>query len=283
MDRRKNAAAGAVIMGVCLGVLCVLMPLLASGGERITIKGVISGRDGDRMIVKGDKDTVAVVLSEDTKVSVIKGLVGVRKEEMGMAALTPGLRVEVSGEPSEAGLIARSVKFTADDLRRAQEIEAATSVVDNKVNEGLKEKEKEIAEVRTEETALEKRVASLGDYDVRIEASIYFDINSTALSPESRDALLRVSGKAKEMKGYLIQVAGYTDATGTAKYNQALSDRRAEAVVAYLRETCGVPLSRVLAPAAMGMSQPVASNESAEGRADNRRVAVKVMVNRGLN
>ena len=77
-------------------------------------------------------------------------------------------------------------------------------------------------------------------------------------------------------------MAGYTDSSGNAQYNQQLSDKRADAVIAYLQQSCGVPLFRVLSPAAMGMSNPAASNESAKGMAENRRVVVKVLVNKGL-
>jgi len=88
--------------------------------------------------------------------------------------------------------------------------------------------------------------------------------------------------QAKQIKSYLIQVAGYTDSSGNADYNQQLSDRRAAAVTAYIQQSCGVPLYRVLAPAAMGMADPASSNETAAGKAANRRVEVKIIVNRGV-
>ena len=92
-----------------------------------------------------------------------------------------------------------------------------------------------------------------------------------------------LTAKAKTFRGYLIQVAGYTDAVGSASRNQELSDRRAAVVVIYLQQECDVALSRVLTPIAMGVSKPVAPNETAQGRAENRRVTVKIAVNRGIS
>ena len=81
---------------------------------------------------------------------------------------------------------------------------------------------------------------------------------------------------------YMIQVAGHTDSSGNAAYNQELSDKRAADVIAYLQQSCGVPLFRVLAPAAMGTSHAAATNETPAGMSENRRVVVKILVNKGL-
>jgi OmpA-OmpF porin, OOP family len=92
-----------------------------------------------------------------------------------------------------------------------------------------------------------------------------------------------VAANASSTKGSSIQVSGFADSYGSAAWNQEVSDRRAQAVVNYLQQECNVNVSRVLAPAAMGVSQPAASNETAKGRQENRRVEVKLLVNRGLS
>jgi OOP family OmpA-OmpF porin len=77
-------------------------------------------------------------------------------------------------------------------------------------------------------------------------------------------------------------VAGFADASGDAASNQVLSKERAQAVAAYLLQECAVPVGRILAPGAMGETNPVGSNESPSGRAENRRVDVKLLLNKGV-
>ncbi len=102
------------------------------------------------------------------------------------------------------------------------------------------------------------------------------------MSEKGKQDLKALVEQAKQNKSYMIHIAGYTDSSGNADYNQQLSDRRAAAVTRYLQQSCGVPLFRVLAPAAMGESNPSSSNETQQGQAANRRVEVKILVNRGV-
>jgi len=130
---------------------------------------------------------------------------------------------------------------------------------------------------------LSKRFDELSHYDVKGETRVHFGINSASLSQQAKSDLGALATNAANTEGYLIQVAGYADSSGSAAWNEELSDRRAQAVVNYFRQVCYVPLSRVLAPAGMGVSQPAASNETAKGRQENRRVEVKILVSRGLS
>ena len=93
---------------------------------------------------------------------------------------------------------------------------------------------------------------------------------------------MELAQNAKQLKGYLIQVQGFCDSTGTAELNQELSRDRAEAVIAYLEQQADVPMRHILAPGAMSTVNPVASNQTAAGRAKNRRVEVTVLINRAL-
>ena len=143
--------------------------------------------------------------------------------------------------------------------------------------------QEQIQKSQSDQAALAKRFGELGDYDVKASATVYFAVNGTSVNAKGKQDLQGLAAQAKQIGShYLIQVAGYTDSSGNAQYNQQLSDKRADAVIAYLQQSCGVPLFRVLSPAAMGMSNPAASNESAKGMAENRRVVVKVLVNKGL-
>jgi outer membrane protein OmpA-like peptidoglycan-associated protein len=140
-----------------------------------------------------------------------------------------------------------------------------------------------IQKSQAELAALSKRFGELGDYDVKATATVYFAVNSSRVDVKGKQDLRALATQAGQFGGhYLIQVAAYTDSSGNAQYNQQLSDKRAHAVIAYLQQSCGVPLFRVLSPPATGMSSPAAANESAKGMAENRRVVVKVLVNKGL-
>jgi outer membrane protein OmpA-like peptidoglycan-associated protein len=197
---------------------------------------------------------------------------------MGITALVPGLRVEVLAEATGDKTIAKSVKFKADDLQRANEIQAGLMIIEQQA----KVNKENIEKAQAESAALSKRFSELGDYDVKGEATVLFAINSTELSAKAKEDLQGLAATAKQINKYLIHVAGYTDSSGKADYNQELSDRRAAAVVVYLQQSCDISIMRVLAPDAMGLSKAKASNETAGGMAENRRVEVKVLVNRGL-
>jgi OmpA-OmpF porin, OOP family len=242
----------------------------AASIQKTTIKGLIVGRDGDDIIVKGETGNITITLSETTKIKVVKGLLGIRRENMGMTALIPGLRVVVDAETAGNKTFATFIKFKADDLETANQIQA-----------GLQPTQKQVEANQAESEAMSKRFGDLSDFDVKGQATVLFAINSATISAKGKSDLNKLAADAKKLKKFIIQVAGYTDSSGKADYNQKLSDSRAAAVVAYLRQSCGVPMTRVLSPAAMGMSQPVASNETAKGKAENRRVEVKVLVNRG--
>jgi outer membrane protein OmpA-like peptidoglycan-associated protein len=265
----------------CLAVLCTANLAQAQDKPKeVTINGPIVSRDGEMMVVRSDAGgEVKITLTKTTKVQLVKGLIGIRKEEMSMAALVPGLRVKVDAEPKGEQTIAKSIKFSPDDLKRASDIQAALAVPQLQI----KESKEEIEKGKEADAAIAKRLSDLKEYDVKGEITVLFDVNSAKLSDKAKADLKALAEKAKPIKGYLIQVVGYTDSTGGADYNQALSDRRAESVTAYLRKSCGVQISRVLAPAAMGMSRPVATNETKEGKADNRRVEVKILLNRGMH
>ena len=175
-------------------------------------------------------------------------------------------------------------------MKRATEIQAALAVPLAEaaaLREKVRAQEQQIAalqkQVDTHQARTDQRFGDLADYDIKQEITVQFDVNSARLSDQARKDLEALAARAKTFKGYLIQVAGYTDADGAASANQALSDRRAGSVVNYLRQSCDVALSRVLAAVAMGEYKAVATNETAQGKAENRRVTVKLGVNRGIS
>jgi outer membrane protein OmpA-like peptidoglycan-associated protein len=125
------------------------------------------------------------------------------------------------------------------------------------------------------------RFMSLADYDVKAKATVKFGSGSSSLSKESEAAIKTLVDSASGLKGYLIEVVGYADSTGHESINTKLSEDRARAVISYLIQQGGVPVRHIVAPGAMGEYAPVASNETAAGRAENRRVEAKVLVHKG--
>jgi outer membrane protein OmpA-like peptidoglycan-associated protein len=123
----------------------------------------------------------------------------------------------------------------------------------------------------------------LDDYDVKGETNVKFKVSSFVISKEDMAELKKLADSALGMNGYIIEVKGFTDASGSSESNDTLSENRAKAVVRYLVRECNVPVWRIVAPAAMGEFQPAASNETAAGKAENRRVEVKILVNKAVS
>jgi len=126
-----------------------------------------------------------------------------------------------------------------------------------------------------------ERFLSLADYDVSTNATVKFGFGSSSIPQESEDALKTLAKTATDLKGYIIEVTGHADSTGNDAINTKLSEDRAKAVITYLVQQGGVPVRHIVAPGAMGEYAPVASNETEAGRAENRRVDVKVLVHKG--
>jgi len=258
---------------ICILTALALLGIAAATSAQDTtkVKGLIVARDGAAMNVKGEAASWTITLSENTKVRAIKGTLGLRKDTLGVTDLIPGLPVEVETEHTGNELIARSVKFKADDLKTARQIQA-----------GMDPHSQQMQGMQADQAAMSKKFGELSDYDTKGEVTVYFAVGSAKMSDDAKQQLKQLADSALSLKGYMIQVAGYTDSSGNAAYNQELSDRRAESVVNYLQQDCKVPLFRVLAPEGMGESNPSGSNESQQGKKENRRVEVKVLVNRGM-
>jgi outer membrane protein OmpA-like peptidoglycan-associated protein len=127
-----------------------------------------------------------------------------------------------------------------------------------------------------------ERISALDDYVPQGSAAVNFRIGSAMLSPAEKSKLDAIATKALNSKGYVLEVTGHADSTGKAERNRVLSQRRADAVIRYLVEQHKIPLRRIITPYGFGASEPIADNRTREGRAQNRRVEVKILVNKGL-
>jgi len=262
-----------------------------------TIKGLITKRAADSIIVRtGDGTTQTVTLTDDTKVQSPKGL-GVRKEQMSWASLIPGLKVSVKGVPDASGnLVAKEIKFSKDDLQTASIVQAGLTPTEEKVaanaeniatnKENITVNEANIsankARIAGNEQEVSRRFSELADYEIKNQATIYFASGKSTLGADDKSALTQLAAEATKLSGYIIEVQGFADSTGNAATNQTLSKDRAFAVVNYLMQEGSVSPRHIVSPGAMGIAKPVASNENAQGRKQNRRVEVKVMVNKGI-
>jgi OOP family OmpA-OmpF porin len=265
--------------------------------DKTKVKGLITARTGDAIVLKtADGTNVTVTLDDDTKVQQPKGL-GIRKKQMSAAVLIPGLKVSVDGTSQDAThVLAKSITFDGDDLETAEMIQAGLDPTKQKVaanqqnieanKQGVEDNKQDIAANKTtidaNAAATSKRFAELSEYDTKGQIDVHFASGSTQITPEDAAQLNKLARSAVNLTGYLIQVKGFADSSGNAEMNQNLSMERAQNVIAYLLQNCNVPVRHIVAPGAMGEAAPVASNETAAGRAENRRVEVKILLNKGL-
>jgi len=263
-----------VAISLCAVGLFVLASVGAFGAssDEVEVKGMIISRTGETLILNSPSGKVTVVLNDDTKVQDKRGVLGIRKTEYGAVVLIPGLKVQVKGvSDNQNRIAARTITFDGDDLETAQMIEAGLHPTKEQVATNVKDIEENT-----------NRFTQLGEYDTKGEATVNFDVGSYKISAKDQAELKQLAQNATSLNGYIIQVKGFADSTGNAAMNQQLSEDRAQAVIAYLIQNCNVPVRHVVAPGAMGTSYPTASDETAAGRAANRRVEVKVLVNRGI-
>ena len=309
-NRKRMVASTALLCFLCAG-----LALGASDGKKVKVNGLITGRDGENVMLRSTKDSsnIVVVLTDDTKVQQPKGLLKLRHAEQSVTALIPGLKIEVEGTGTDARVVAKSISFDKDDLRLAEKIQAGlaptqeqqatntANIAENKAGveankagvaanqqqgatnaAGVAANQQQIAANQQDIQATTQRFSELSEYDTKAKATVYFGSGSTKISESDQAALALLAQGAVGLTGYLIQVKGYADSSGNAAMNQDLSMDRAQAVVAYLQQNCHIPIRHIVAPGAMGESDPAAPNETAEGRAENRRVDVKVIVNKGV-
>lgn len=125
---------------------------------------------------------------------------------------------------------------------------------------------------------LTNTVANLDNYHTVAETSVKFGFNKDNLTPKAKEALDQLAASIANTKGYIIALDGNTDSVGSEEYNYSLSQRRADSVIQYLASKFNVPAYKIYT-VGLGKDKPVESNKTAAGRADNRRVDVRLMTN----
>jgi outer membrane protein OmpA-like peptidoglycan-associated protein len=282
-----------------LVVLALLSTLVSAQSTKV--EGLIKARNGETMTLQtSDTPTLIVVLTDSTQVGQVQGVLKARRKQMSMAALVPGLAVKVEGAyNTDNELVAKSVSFKGDDLAQAQAIQAGMHESEKKLQQNEEELAKANAELQAHQAQLTEqqqkiaankaavnaavaRFGQLDDYYIFDEVTVYFANGKVKLDPKYNSQLLALAQKAATINGYMIQVKGYASSSGSVALNQKLSEDRANNVTNFLLQQGHIPLTRTLAPGAMGESQHVGSDKSAENEAENRRVVVRVLQNKGI-
>jgi outer membrane protein OmpA-like peptidoglycan-associated protein len=255
-------------------------------GAKLKFKGVVIAREGETFRIRDRNRTdYQVLITDRTSVKTHGGFLRSGKRYP-VTDILRGLIVEVEGRGDSQGqLVAEKIRFDESDMRAA--ITSDTRVTPVEENQArmagqMDELYAVAAEARTEATAANERITALDDYDLTETVAVTFRVNSAVLSPEAKQQLDEFAAKAATSKMYTIEVAGHTDSTGSEAKNFRLSRARAEAVVQYLAVNHKLPLRRFVTPMGYGKTEAVADNSTVSGRAQNRRVEVKMLMNRGM-
>ena len=256
-------------------------------GSKMKFRGVVISRNADVFTIRDRTRTdYQVLITDNTSIKTNGGFLRSGKKYP-VTDILRGLIVEVEGRGDAQGqLVADKIRFNESDMRAAITSDTRVSPVEanqERMAGQMDELYAVAAEARAEVKAVNERVSSLDDYDVQETASVTFRTNSAVLSPEAKSQLDALAAKAMNARAYMIEVAGHTDSTGSDAKNFRLSQQRAEAVVQYLAVQHKIPLRRFVTPMGYGKTEAVADNTTAEGRSQNRRVDVKMIINRGMN
>lgn len=285
-----------------------------ASGQKMKLKGVVTRRDSDTFTVRDNNGVDTVVRLQDNTSVKAKGGFLRSGANYAQTNILRGLNLEVEGRGDASGvLIAEKVRFNESDLRVARAVESRAAPLEDRATttetklsqveqnaQRLSGQLDELAAVANtarggaraaQETAdsavagvnaTNERISSLDDYEPQTVAAINFRVNSAVLSKDEKVKLDDVATKALNSKGYVVEVSGFADATGSVARNRILSQRRADSVIRYLVENHSIPLRRIITPYGFGETNPVAENTTREGRAQNRRVEVKLLVNKGI-
>lgn len=285
-----------------------------ASGEKMKIKGVVTRRDADTFTVRDNNGVDTIVQLTDTTSVKAKGGFLRSGANYAQTQILRGLNLEVEGRGSANGeLVAEKVRFNESDLRVARAVESRAAPLEDRATttetklsqveqnaQRLSGQLDELAAVANtakggaraaQETAdaavagvnaTNDRISALDDYEPQTVAAVNFRSGSAVLSKDSKATLDDVATKALNSKGYVLEISGFADTTGSVARNRVLSQRRADTVIRYLIENHNIPLRRIVTPYGYGETNPVAENNTRDGRAQNRRVEVKLLVNKGL-
>jgi len=246
-------------------------PAMTEGPE---IKGVISARHGDVMkVTTADGTSTTVAINDATRIKAAGGLFA-GNQKLAADSLLNGLPVTIKtlqAQDAQPGsdLVASQISLRKNDLKTA-------TMIRNGTNQRFDEQT-----AATE--ALRGRVGDIDKYNIKGTTNVHFDVGRSELSAQDKAELCAAATSAQQTENALMLVVGYTDSTGGDDFNQTLSEKRASRVINYLQQACGWKPYRMLTPTGMAKADPLASNDTPEGKAQNRRVAVNILVSKSVD
>src|SRR5712691_1379474 len=261
----------------------------AASGQKMKIKGVVTRRDSDTFTVRDMNGTDTIVRLDDR--TSVKSSGGFLRSGHNYAQtnILRGLNLEVEGRGGSSGeLLAEKIKFNESDLRVAHAVESRAApleeraAVANAAKGGAKAAQETADSAVAGVNATNERISALDDYEPQASEAVNFKVNSAVLADDAKAKLDELATKALNAKGFVLEVSGYADSTGSIQKNRMLSQRRADAVIRYLVENHQIPLRRIVTPYGFGETNPLADNTTREGRAQNRRVEIKLLVSKGI-
>ena len=282
-------------------------------GQKYKIQGVVVARSDNDFLIR---DTTGV----DTKViftsgTSIKSSGFWSSKRYPASSLVRGLNLKVEGRGDATGaLAAKKIRFDKRDLKVAESLNSRIGSAEERITKTEQNAERLSGQIdelmaisnaardgvqaaqntadnaqNTADAAVEgvnatnTRISALDNYIVQSTSIVNFRVNSHKLSPEAKAELDNVAAKALTLQGYVLEVTGYASSDGNYKANKILSQKRAKAVVEYLVDNYNIPLRRVGTSYGYGENKAIADNSTLEGRRQNRRVEVKILVSQGLN
>lgn len=281
----------------------------AVAGQKYKIKGVIVAKEAENTFVVRDQVGVdtRVVIEPTASIKSNGGFLR-SGDKFPMTSLVRGLNMEVEGRGDSSGAVSvNKVRFDKSNMLTAQSIDARVApaedrltaqeqnaqrlsgqidelmAISNAAKGGAKAAQETADAAVAGVNATNKRITDLDDYTVQSSATVLFRVGSAVLSPDAKSQLDEIATTAGTLKGYMIEITGYASADGNAKMNKSLSERREKVVREYLIDNHNISLRRFTPSYGFGELNAVADNTTREGREQNRRVEVKLLVSRGLN
>lgn len=302
----------ALMLAVLIGAISVFAQdtqvRTLTSGQKYKIKGVVVAKDDTSFIVRdGTGVDTKVAIAPSTSIKTKGGFFG-GGDKIASNQIVRGLNLEVEGRGDSTGsLAAEKIRFGKDDFRVAQSIDSRVTPTENRLSQTEENQQRLSGQIdelvaisnaarggakAAQETAdaaiagvnaTNQRITALDDYVVQSATTVNFKVNSALLSPDAKSQLDQVAQAAMQLKGYTIEITGFASSEGSVEKNKVLSQKRAQAVIDYLVETHNIPLRRIGTSYGFGELQAVADNTTKEGREQNRRVEVKLLVSRGIN
>lgn len=288
---------------------------LPARAQETSVEGLVIGRDGPSMSVRtADSSRLTVLLSDSTKATEKGGFLGWDRKELGITALIPGLSVKVEGSyDPDHRLVAKKVVFSRSAMNTAKQIDAGLNPTNQQVaaaQDQLRSDRKDIDQTQQDiaknsqdidstkqglaatnaVTAANtegigkanQRFTTLDTYETKDSITINFANGKATVKAKDKEDLTNFVKQAADTPGFMIEVQGFASTSGSAALNQKLSAERADAVLAIIQQSGAVPMTRILAPAAMGTSNQISTEHSRSAQAQNRRVVVTIVVNKGI-